>query len=383
MSGGSGSRLWPSSRASLPKQFIKLPNGTTLFGNTIKRVTLNQRQQFTIISNKTHDYLCRRELSKQEKRATYIFEEEGRNTASAILTSALNASADDILLILPADHWISDNKAFNKIIQTGLKIASSKNCWVTFGIKPNEPETGYGYIKATGEGESRKVQHFKEKPDTKTAESYLTEGDYFWNSGIFVVNVAKCIESFKQHQTDLYKTVVQCWKNRYVNGDEITLSREYLQKIRSMSVDYAILEKETNIAMIPFESHWSDVGSWDNFLKIFKIEETNNNPADNIVQIDAQNNFIYSPLRAIAAVGVKDLIIVNDDNATLVVQKGQSDKVKDAVEILKSLNLPAASKHTFEYRPWGMFENLLDSEICKVKRITVNPWSSFVSSISP
>ena len=373
ISGGSGSRLWPSSREILPKQFIEFREGATLFGDTLKRVNENQKTQFTIVSNKAHNFLCRRELLKLGRGGTYILEEVGRNTAPAILMAALNAAHDYVLIIMPADHWIEDSSAFNKIINTASEVAASEDCWVTFGIKPTELQTGYGYIKATGEGKKRAVVSFTEKPDFKTAEGYLVEGNYYWNSGIFVVKASKCIESFKQHQPELYEAALNCWDNRDINGDEITLRKAYLEKIPSISVDYAILEKEANIAMVPFEGHWSDVGSWDSLSKLIEADKSEGNSSDNTVQIDTKNTFIHSSARTIAAVGVEDLIIVDDDNATLVVQKGKSEQVKDALEMLKGLNIPAAREHSFEYRPWGMFENLLDSATCKVKRLTVNP----------
>ena len=373
LSGGSGSRLWPSSRLSFPKQFIEFREGVTLFGNTVKRIDANQDIHFTIVSNKAHNFLCRRELSKLGREASYILEEVGRNTAPAILMAALNASEDDTLLIMPADHWIEDTNAFNQNIHTASKIASSEDSWVTFGVNPTEPQTGYGYIQATSEGTKRSVMSFTEKPDLKTAERYLAEGNYFWNSGIFVVRAQKCIQSFKQYQPELYEAAKECWDNREINEDEITLRKVYLEKIPSISVDYAILEKEENIVLVPFEGQWSDLGSWDSLSKLIEADNSNMYTSNNTVQIDTKNTFIHSSSRTIASVGVEDLIIVDDDNATLIVQKGQSEKVKDALEVLKRLNIPAAREHSFEFRPWGMFENLLDSAICKVKRLTVNP----------
>ncbi len=373
LSGGSGYRLWPSSRASLPKQFIEFQKGVTLFGDTLNRVNTTQNARITIVSNKAHNFLCRKELKKLKRAASYILEEVGRNTAPAILMAALNATKDDILVIMPADHWIEDSSPFIQIIHTASKIAASEDRWVIFGIKPTEPQTGYGYIQAIGKGEKRAVVSFTEKPDLKTAKSYLAEGNYYWNTGIFVVSAQKCIKSFKQHQPELYQAAVTCWENKDINKDEITLRKAHLEKITSISVDYAILEKEANIAMVPFEGHWSDVGSWDSLSKLIDADKPDGHSSDNSVQIDTQNTFIHASSRTIAAVGVKDIIIVDDDNATLVVQKGKSEKVKDALEMLEGLNLPAATEHSFEYRPWGMFENLLDSKICKVKRLTVNP----------
>ena len=162
-----------------------------------------------------------------------------------------------------------------------LKLAASEDCWVTFGINPTEPQTGYGYIKATGEGEKRSVVSFTEKPDFKTAERYLVDGNYYWNSGIFVVGAGKCIESFKQHQTKLYDAAKECWGNRDISGDEITLRKADLEKVPSISVDYAILEKEANIAMVPFEGHWSDVGSWDSLSKLIEADKSDGSLSDN------------------------------------------------------------------------------------------------------
>ena len=172
---------------------------------------------------------------------------------------------------------------------------------------------------------------------------------------------------------ELYKIAKEGWDNRDISGDEITLRKAYLEEIPSISVDYAILEKEANLAMVTFEGHWSDVGSWDSLSKLIEADKSDGTASDNAVQIDTKNTFIHSSARTIVAVGVEDLIIVDDDNATLIVQKGKSEQVKDALEMLKALNIPAAREHSYEYRPWGMFENLLDSKICKVKRLTVNP----------
>ena len=241
---------------------------------------------------------------------------------------------------MPADHWIEDRSAFNQIIGGPSEVASSEDCWVTFGIKPTEPQIGYGYIKANGEGQKRAVESFKEKPDLETAERYLADGNYFWNSGIFVVSAQKCIKSFSRHQPELYKAALTCWDNRDINADEITLRKAYLEKIPSISVDYAILEMEANIAMVPFDGHWSDVGSWDSLSKLIETEKSVGPAPDNNVQIDTKNTFIHSSSRTITQ-WVWKTIIVDNDNATLVVQKGKSEKVKDALEILKGLNIPA------------------------------------------
>ncbi len=373
LSGGSGSRLWPSSRLSLPKQFIEFEKNSTLFSETIRRINKDKTSNLTVVSNKAHNFLCRREVTRNDLEACYILEEIGRNTATAILMAALNYEDDDVLVIMPADHWIEDKKSFNKAIDKAVSIAYEQKCWVTFGVNPTEPKTGYGYISASYDGDIRTVNSFKEKPDFSTAKSYLSDGNYFWNSGIFVVTVAKCKESFKSHQNKLYEEAVNCWFNKHIWQDEVTLLSEHLKKIPSISIDYAILEKEANIAMMPFEGKWSDVGNWDSLSMMLDESKSFGNMKDNIINIDTKNTFVFSSARTIAAIGVEDLIIVDDDDATLVVKKGESEKVKQALDLLKSLNVSSALEHTFEYRPWGIFENLLNSEICKVKRLTVNP----------
>ncbi len=373
LSGGSGSRLWPSSRASLPKQFIEFLPNITLFGKTLDRIQFNKENKLTIVSNKEHNFLCRREVQKHNLNVSYILEEMGRNTASAILAAALNANQDDILVIMPADHWIEDSIIFNEIIKKAAVAANLKKCWVTLGVVPTEPNTGYGYINAVGRKDIKSVKSFTEKPDIAVAKEYLANTNYFWNSGIFVVSSLKCVDSFKKLQPELFAMVKHCYENRDENGDEIILREEYLERIPSISIDYAILENEHNISMVPFKGNWSDVGSWDSLSRLLETNEQVSNLAPYSVQLETKNTFIHSTSRTIAAVGVKDLIIVDDDDATLVVQKGKSERVKEALQKIKFMELSSAVEHTFEYRPWGMFENLLDSKICKVKRLTVNP----------
>ena len=373
LSGGEGSRLWPSSRASLPKQFIEFLPDTSLFGKTFDRIPNEEDNKLTIVSNKAHNFLCRREAERRNQNASYILEEIGRNTAPAILTAALSASNNDILVIMPADHWIEDTIMFNEIIKKAAAIADIENSWVTFGIIPTEPKNGYGYINAIGSGDVKTVLSFTEKPDIETAMEYVNAGGYFWNSGIFVVSSSKCVDSFKKLQPELYTMVEHCYENRDEAGDEIILREESLKSVPSISIDYAILEKEQNIFMVPFEGAWSDVGSWDSLSKLLETNEKFVDSSSHSIQIDTKNTFIHTTSRTIAAVGVNDLIIVDDDDATLVVRKGKSEKVKDALQKIKSMELPSAFEHTFEYRPWGMFENLLESKICKVKRLTVKP----------
>ena len=373
LSGGSGTRLWPASRKSLPKQFIEFPGTGSLFARTLERATANGGGcDPLIISNKAHGFLCRRAASSLGLKARYILEETGRNTAPAIYFAALASEPGDMLLVMPSDHWIEDTEAFAAMAAAGEAVAADGG-WVTFGITPDAPATGYGHINATGGGDVLEVQSFTEKPDPVTAQSYLDAGGYFWNSGIFMVRADACIESFRRHAPDLASAADACWEASLTRDDETTLPKPALERVPSISVDYAIMEKEERISLLPFSGSWSDVGSWDSLSALIEARrpETGNDP--HAITVDAPNTFIHSSGRTIAAIGVEDLIVVDDDDATLIVGKGASEKVKDVIDQLKALGNASATEHSFEYRPWGMFENLLDSDICKVKRLTVDP----------
>ena len=371
LSGGSGTRLWPSSRASLPKQFIKFLNDENLFYKTVNRSQkLINKNTTLIISSRNHGFLCRNEVQKLSISAEYILEETGRNTAAAVFFSALASDPDDVLCIMPSDHWISDDNYYCNLVNSGIPEACNGK-WVTFGIKPTEPATGYGYIKTTNVNDKiLNVEEFVEKPNKKKAIQYLSDKNYFWNSGIFLVTAKKCLESFKKIQPELVKFASECWNNKIINNDENILLNKYLKKIPSISLDFAIMEFEKEISLLPFESDWSDLGNWG---ELSKYISNNQNKNDKNFLLDSKNTFIYSNDRVVAGIGLEDLMIIDDDDATLVVKKGFEENVKDILEEIKKTGHSSASEHSFENRPWGKFENILDSKICKVKKLTVNP----------
>ncbi|MEL0132830.1 MAG: mannose-1-phosphate guanylyltransferase/mannose-6-phosphate isomerase [Rhodobiaceae bacterium] len=374
LSGGSGTRLWPSSRRSLPKQFIDFPGIGSLFAHTLERVArLDDAATPLIVSSRQHGFLCRREAGSVRINAEYILEEGGRNTAPAIYFAALASEPDDCLLIMPSDHWIDDIGAFSALVAHAA-AACADGRWVTFGITPDMPATGYGYIEA-GElkADVMDVASFTEKPDIATAQSYLEQGRFFWNSGIFMVTARTCLESFHALQADLCQHADACWQARIVQNDETILPRQALEAVPSISVDYAIMEQQNNIALLPFTGAWSDVGSWDSLSSLIEKQNPTPGEPDRTIMVDTSGTFIHSSGRTIAAVGVDDLIIIDDDDATLIVRKGHTEKVKAVIDQLKGTGNRAGTEHSFEYRPWGMFENLLDSGVCKVKRLTVDP----------
>ena len=372
LSGGSGTRLWPSSRKSLPKQFISFPGTGSLFARTAKRaMALKSTAKPLVVSSRQQGFLCRQAMDQLGVEAHYILEEIGRNTAPAIWFAARASDPDDILLIMPSDHWIEDIDGFANTVMRGAEICGSGR-WVTFGIHAAEPATGYGYIEVAGsDGEAADVLSFTEKPDLATATSYLEAGNYFWNSGIFMVKAGVCLESFETHQPELAKAAARCWEARARRSDESVLLKAELENVPSISVDYAIMERQENIALVPFDGGWSDVGSWDSLSKL--IADSAPDQGDDAVLVESSNVFVHSSGRTIAGIGLEDLIIIDDDDATLIVRKGQTEHVKAVIEQLTAADKAVATQHSFEYRPWGMFENLLDSAACKVKRLTVDP----------
>ena len=372
LSGGSGTRLWPSSRKSLPKQFISFPGTGSLFARTVERIiAIDGAVSPIVVSSRQHGFLCRKALEQHDLDAHYILEETGRNTAPAIWFAAQASAPDDILLVMPSDHWIDDAAGFAANVKRAAAICAAGR-WVTFGITATEPATGYGYIEVADRDEDvADVVSFTEKPGREVAEQYLASGRHFWNSGIFMVRAGACLESFERHQPALAAAAAACWESRAKRFDEDILLKPDLEAIESISIDYAIMEKEENIALLPFGGGWSDVGSWDSLSRL--ISDHVADQGEGAVLVNSSNVFVHTSGRTIAGIGLEDLIIVDDDNATLIVRKGETEHVKAVIDQLKSRDETVATEHSFEYRPWGMFENLLDSAACKVKRLTVDP----------
>ena len=372
--GGSGSRLWPESRKSLPKQFIPIFDGKSLLDLTIERIhDLEDQSKPIIICNKQHGFLVRSSLEKFNLKAHLILEPEGKNTTAAIYLAAKTSSADDNLLIMPSDHLISNNQGFVENINI-IRKSTNFNHWITLGIKPTKPSEAYGYIKVAKDNTDScllKTINFIEKPTKKIASELIKDDSYFWNSGIFLGKSSMIIKSIKEHAPKIAKACDISFNNRRASykTDEINFSSDLFKNIPSKSIDFSVMELEKNIYLYPMKIEWNDVGSWDAIAEINK----NTSFAKNILEIESNNNYIRSEKRVIATIGIKDLIIIDSDNATLITKKNHSEKVKLIVNELIDKKFPEATQHTFENRPWGKFENLLDDKSCKVKRIEVNP----------
>lgn len=370
--GGSGTRLWPESRDSLPKQFIPIFDGKSLLDLTIERIiSINFKKKPIFVANKKHNFLIKKSLEKYDLEADLLLEPEGKNTCPAIYLAAKHSCPNDNLLIMPADHYIPETKKFiKKILQINKNFSS--NIWLTLGVMPNKPSEAYGYIK-TSKNKERKfydVIKFIEKPKKNLASRLIKDSNYYWNAGIFITNAATAIKSIKNHAPEISRCCDKVFNKLKKNDkeNEFSFSSVLFSKIPSQSLDYAVMEKEKNLYLSPFNSKWSDVGSWDAFAEIHK-----NTNKKNIIEIESSENFIRTDKKIIATIGVDNLIIIDSDNATLIAKKNHSEKVKLVVNKLIKKNIIEAKEHSFENRPWGKFENLLNDKYCKVKKIIVNP----------
>jgi mannose-1-phosphate guanylyltransferase/mannose-6-phosphate isomerase len=372
--GGSGSRLWPESRESLPKQFIPIFDNNSLLDMTIERfLDYNLKEKPIFICNKKHGFLVKNSIEKFNIEAEIILEPSGKNTCAAIYLAAKFSKTRENLLIIPSDHLIPNkNKFMSDVLSLESKIFG--NNWITLGIKPTTPSEAYGYIKVKKNNKNdnlHKVIKFTEKPPKQIAQKFINNDNYYWNAGIFISNTATIINSVRNHAPDIAQFCDKAFQSSKINKktNEINFEINSFSNIPSQSIDYAVMEHEKNIFLFPFEDKWSDVGSWDALSIIYKYKSENKN----IVEIDSKNNFIRSEKRTIATIGVNDLIIVDSDNATLISKRNHTEKVKDVVNSLAERNSSDVREHSYEIRPWGKFENLIDDQFCKVKRITIYP----------
>jgi mannose-1-phosphate guanylyltransferase / mannose-6-phosphate isomerase len=385
LSGGAGTRLWPVSRSAYPKPFMRMGDGKSLLYKTLDRA-LRLADGGTVLTVTGRDYyfLTRDEYASHPgadlDQLPFLLEPVGRNTAPAVILAALHAiehcAADATLLILPSDHLIRDVEAFAADVQRAEKIAADG--WlVTFGIQPSAPETGFGYIRMGAEVagcEGREVAAFVEKPDQETAQGYLASGDYTWNSGMFCFRADALIAAAEQSCPDVLAAARACHASESGQASPVEFAREVFMAQPDISIDYAIMERASRVAVVPARFDWSDIGSW----KAISDMELESDVAGNRVQgdaivVDSSNCYIQSDSRMVAAVGVENLIIIDTGDAVLVADRDRSQLVKTVVERLRESNHPAASLHNTVHRPWGSYTILEDRTDCKVKRLTVKP----------
>jgi len=377
LSGGSGTRLWPLSRSEYPKQFISLINDSTLFQDTIKRLP-PEIDNPLIVCNENHRFIVAEQLRQIDKKNNgIILEPIGKNTASAVALAALNLVNnfnDPILLVLSADHVIKNIVAFHNSIEISKKLAQSGKL-VTFGVTPTEPEIGYGYIEAkiTEESQYLNIKSFTEKPTKNIAKQFIESGNYFWNSGMFMFKASKYIEELKKYAPDILSACKKSLKFIDKDTDFIRLNKDEFYKCPSNSIDYAVMESTSDGVVVPLNAGWSDVGSWS-MLHNLKKKDMNNNVSEGDVVLDkVSNSYIYGSNRLISVIGLSNIVIVDTQDALLVLDKEFDQNIKNIVEKLNSHNRSESVIHRKVFRPWGNY-NLIDSgEGFQVKRILVNP----------
>ena len=367
--GGNGTRLWPISRTLMPKQFVKLFDNKSLFELTVER---NSKicDKNMIVSNEEQYFLALDQLEENStfnmQNSKFLLEPVGRNTAPAIALACMVLDKEEIVLVTPSDHLIKDEIEYGKVLEKAKQLAN-ENYLITFGITPSFAETGFGYIEAEG----LSVKAFHEKPDLKTATTYLEAGNYYWNSGMFCFKAGVFLDELKKHSPEVYEKSLQALKNSS-NNEMIRIKHEDMLNIPEDSIDYAVMEKSSIVKVIPSDIEWSDVGSFDALFEELPKDENGNTISDKHISMDSKNNLIYGKNKYIATIDVEDLIIVDTGDALLVSKKGSSQKVKKVVAELKKTT-QLHNIHLTGHRPWGTYTVLEDTLGYKIKRIEVKP----------
>ncbi|HBG46745.1 MAG TPA: mannose-1-phosphate guanylyltransferase/mannose-6-phosphate isomerase [Deltaproteobacteria bacterium] len=377
LAGGIGTRFWPLSRETTPKQVLKVVGDESLLKSTIKRLSpLVPPDRVMIVTNARQAEIIRLHLAsdRASEAPGYIIEPMGRNTAAAIALAAFELyrkEPDAVMAVLPADHVIEDGRPFRAAMKAALKVAREGRL-VTFGIVPTRPETGYGYIKAMPRAFKnidgfgvRNVERFVEKPDIRKARRYLKEGGYYWNSGIFIWKAERILDEIKEHLPDLYASLSEC-----ADVEGIT---EAYKNLKDISIDHGILEKARGVVVIPASFAWSDMGTWSSFNTILKPDLDGNIIRGRVVDIGSSNSLILGCDRAVATIGLKDIILVDTPDATLVCPRERAQEVKDVVSILKKKKYTEHEVHRTVDRPWGSYTLLESGEGYKIKKIRVEP----------
>jgi mannose-1-phosphate guanylyltransferase / mannose-6-phosphate isomerase len=382
LSGGSGTRLWPLSREAYPKQFLPVVSGDSLLAETIDRgLQLDEQVRVLAITNEEHRFVVAAHLQAQaaERTAGIILEPVGRNTAPAIALAALAAAEDnpeELLLVMPSDHVLKNAEAFRQAAAEGAEAARAGKL-VTFGIVPDAPHTGYGYIKGgASHGAHLDVSAFVEKPDQATAEGYISAGGYFWNSGMFLFRADRYIEELERQQPDMMTACREAWSQRKADMDFTRVGAEAFRKCPDDSIDYAVMEKTSDAVVVPLDAGWSDVGSWSALWDIQPHDENNNVCRGDVITEDVSGSYIHSEGRLIAALGVSDYVIVETDDVVLVADRSRVQEVKKLVAQVKAQGRSEHRFHKKVHRPWGTYEGIAAGGRFQVKRITVNPGAS-------
>lgn len=379
--GGSGTRLWPLSRKSYPKQFIPFLGHGSLLQETILRLReIPECAPSILVASEQHRFIVAEQLRAIDVApGSIILEPSARNTAPAVASAAfyaMESSGDPLLLVLPSDHVVRDPVVLGAAVEAG-RPAAEAGMLVTFGIHPSAPETGYGYIRAgrpvPGSDGVYSVDAFVEKPDQKTAASYLADGSYFWNSGIFLFRASRYLEDLALFAPDIHKACLAAYENAVKDLDFLRLGVREFAACPSNSVDYAVMERTDRAAVVPMDPGWSDLGSWSALLDISPRDDAGNALLGDVIAQGTRNCYLRSGHRLLAVLGVQDLVVVETSDAVLVAHRDRVQDIKEIVKRLQDEKRPEAVDHRRVFRPWGSYEGVDASERFQVKRITVNP----------
>ena len=375
LSGGSGTRLWPLSREAYPKQFLALAGDDTMLQATWQRVAGLADAAPIVVAGEDHRFLVAEQLRQiGAPTPAILLEPIGRNTAPAIAAAALQAlrdGEDPLLLVLPSDHVVRDADAFRAAVRAAMP-AAEQGALVTFGIMPDAPETGFGYIEAErGEGVQR-VLRFVEKPDAVTAQTYLDAGGYYWNSGMFLLRASRYLEELRKFRADIVGGAQAAFDAAQRDGDFIRLDKAAFAACPADSIDYAVMEKTDAAMVLPVDIGWNDVGSWSALWEVSEQDGDGNAHHGDVISIDSRNSYAYAR-RMVALVGVDDLVVVETDDAVLVARKDRVQQVKDVVAQLKAGQRSQAVLHREVHRPWGSYDSIDMADGFQVKRIKVKP----------
>ena len=373
MAGGSGTRLWPLSRAGHPKQFLALNDEDTMLQATMKRLKGLGISSSVTICNEEHRFFVAEQLREINMLGSIILEPMGRNTAPAIALAALTSDDDPLLLVLAADHVIQDELAFTKAVSEALPLAEAGKL-VTFGIIPSEPHTGYGYIKKGGEtGAGFVVNEFVEKPSSKLAKEYLLSGDYLWNSGMFLFRASRYLDELKKFRPDIFEACKAATAGITTDLDFCRINKADFISCPADSVDYAVMEKTADAVVFPMDAGWSDIGSWSSLWDISEKDVNGNVSLGDVITHTTKNSFIRTDGQLVTTIGVNDLVIICTKDAVMVAQKDSVQDIKVIVEQLKHENRNEWKLNREVYRPWGKYDSIDAGHQYQVKRITVKP----------
>ncbi|KAA1174677.1 mannose-1-phosphate guanylyltransferase/mannose-6-phosphate isomerase [Marinobacter salinexigens] len=381
LSGGSGSRLWPLSRAGYPKQFLNLgDNENTMLQATAMRVSGEAFSNPVMVCNEEHRFIVAEQLRLAGiEPSQIVLEPVGRNTAPAVAIAALSLleqNEDAVMLVMPSDHVIRNQSAFLAAVEKAAQAAKSGKL-VTFGIEPTAPETGYGYIQKGAtlpevDG-AHQVARFVEKPDSDTASAYLESGEYYWNSGIFVFTAKNYLEELKGHHPEMLSACEKALKLSKQDLNFCRLDHDAFMASPSDSIDYAVMEKTANAAVVPVDMQWSDLGAWSALWDIEEKDEFGNGVHGDVLLHNTRNSYVHADHALVAVSGVDDVIVVATDDAVLVVNRNNAQDVKQVVERLKADGRYEHNLHTTVHRPWGNYQGIDNGDRYQVKRITVKP----------